>query len=315
MEDTICLFCQHANHSTLYDKQQDLLTGAPGQFRLVRCNECGLVYLNPRPDAAELASYYPDDYEPFLRVDPRTMNLLSRWFLNYGLRKRALPILKHQARGRVLDIGCATGQYLDYIQTHSQWEVIGVEIDTSAAEFARKQFGLKVHNGDLKSADFPDGYFDAVTMWDVLEHLPDPKETLCEIKRILKPDGRLLFRVPIIDSLDAKIFGKHWAGLDTPRHFHIYSRKTLFRLLEAAGLQPLKRWCISGSFFSFSISLQFWLIAKFGENKGVKNTLKIFRSVPVRLVTFPYFYVIDRLNLGSQIAVLSSVRGRSDDRN
>jgi SAM-dependent methyltransferase len=306
MENTVCLFCCRADYRILYDSLRDLLTGAPGQFRLVVCNECQFIYLNPRPTANELATYYPDNYEPFLKVNPKAMKSLQRWFLNYGLRKRATPILRHKERGRVLDIGCATGQYLDYIKSHSHWEVFGVELDKSAAEFARQEFGLNVHLGDVASAHFPDGYFDVVTLWDVLEHLFDPFETLAEIRRILKLDGLLLVRVPITNSVDARLFGQYWAGLDVPRHFHVYSRETLFRLLVEAGFQPLRHWCISGSFFSFAISLQFWVGDNFRKSKALKRMVKLFRSVPVRLLTFPYFFIVDRLNLGAQIAVLST---------
>ena len=296
----------------MYNSLPDHLTLLPGDFTLVICNECSLIFQNPRPTAEELAPFYPDDYESFLTVTAATQSALQKWSLDYGLRQRAKPILNQLSQERVLDIGSATGQFLNYLKEHSQLKLYGIEINPTAAQFAKEQFGLTIHTGDLNSVQYPDAYFHAITMWDVLEHLPDPDRSLQEIRRILHPDGFLLFRVPTIDSLDARLFGRYWAGLDMPRHLYIYSQHTLFRLLEESGFQPVRSWGASGNFFTFLLSLQFWLTAKFGNRRAIAVFLKLLRSMPIRLITAPYFYLINQLRLGPQITVLATV---ANDRN
>ena len=305
MKETTCLFCNHLNYRVLYDNLPDLLTKMPGRFRLVRCNDCQLVYLNPVPTPDELATYYPQHYEPYLMITPKAMTPLKLWLLNYGMKRRALPVLRHKTRGRLLDLGCATGHYLNYVKSHSHWQVQGVELDQTAAEFARQQFDIDVYTGELHNASFDDEYFDAVSMWDVLEHLANPIDTLREIRRILKPDGILIFRVPIIDSLDAKLFGRYWAGLDVPRHLYIYSKDALFRLLQETELSPLRTEPVAGSFFPFVISMQFGLEDRFGDGLVVRSILRLMRSMPARALTFPYFYLVERLKLGPQLTVLA----------
>jgi len=307
MENTSCLFCNQAKYSVLYEAMPDLLTGLPGKFRLVVCDECSLVYQHPRPDPVELMIYYPEDFESYIKITPKRYSKFQQSLIDYGLRQRALPILQKYEQGRVLDIGCATGYFLNYLQRHISLNLFGVELNPVAAQFAKEHFQLDVHIGDLHSAQFPDNYFEAVTMWDVIEHLPDPLYTLKEIRRILAPKGLLLFKTPIIDSLDALIFGRYWAGLDMPRHFYIFSRATLKRLLVESGFRLVEFTASSGSFFTFLLSLQFWLQA---HGQGTKSNilLKLLRSVPVRVVTMPYFYTIGQLNLGPQVTIVAEIK-------
>ena len=139
----------------------------------------------------------------------------------------------------MLDVGCATGSFLDCMRKRGNWQISGVEVNQEAARYARERFSLDVFAGELLEANCPAHHFDVVTLWHVLEHLHSPLDTLMEISRILKDDGALFLSVPNSDSYDARVFGDCWIGLDPPRHLYTFSAKTLKRLLAEAGFETI----------------------------------------------------------------------------
>jgi SAM-dependent methyltransferase len=304
IETPACLLCGAQQAQPLY-QTHDRLMGVDGRFALVRCHQCGLIYLRPRPTPETISRYYPPGYGPHQETRPEQLPAWKRWSAQYGLWKRCRPIVSRKVGGRALDVGCATGLFLADLRRRGNWEVVGVEPSSEAADFAHEALGLDVHKGDLLSAQFASHSFDAVTMWDVLEHLHDPLANLREVRRILKPDGCFLFRVPMVDSLDARLFGPYWAGLDSPRHLTVFSRATLRQMLIRAGLKPLRLWGLGGGYFSFAISLRLWAEAAVA-GRGMRQFLvTVVDSAASRLLTAPIFWVIDRLNLGAQLTVLA----------
>ena len=144
---------------------------------------------------------------------------------------------KHPARlgvqgGRLLDVGCGTGQALRAF--NGLFEAHGVEPSPFAVGVAR-QFAASVHMGDLMSAKFPSGHFDVVTAFDVLEHLADPLSALREIFRIVRPGGVLVAETGNIESLNARFAGKRWYDVRLPGHLSFFSPRTLGVALEGAG--------------------------------------------------------------------------------
>ncbi|CAG0935638.1 Demethylmenaquinone methyltransferase [Thermoflexales bacterium] len=299
-----CLLCGADRPVRIYDAP-DRLMKIPGEFRIVRCGSCGLVYLSPRPTVAAIGSYYPEAYEPYLRITPQSLPAWRRWLLNYGLRKRIRPIVQRKAPGRALDIGCATGQFLAYLRDTAHWQVTGVEPGQNAARYARETFGLEVYHGDLRSAQFADATFDAVTMWDVLEHLHDPCAELREIRRVLRPEGLLVLRVPSLDSLDARIFGPYWAGLDVPRHMVVFSRRALMQMLGQAGFIPERMWCASGSYFAFMLSWRMLVEDKVAAPRSQRVLDRLVNNVVLRALSTPYFWLVDQLGRGASLTVIA----------
>jgi 2-polyprenyl-3-methyl-5-hydroxy-6-metoxy-1,4-benzoquinol methylase len=159
---------------------------------------------------------------------------LARRAATYPLRGLLRQVPAYRPAGRALDIGCGSGGYLAFL-ARLGWSCSGVEPGARSRTYAREVLGLDVEAGPLAACRYPSRHFDVVTMWHVLEHLSDPLGTLREIRRILKPDGRLLLRTPNVESLEARVFRGDWYGLDPPRHLFLYSPRTLRPLLERHG--------------------------------------------------------------------------------
>jgi 2-polyprenyl-3-methyl-5-hydroxy-6-metoxy-1,4-benzoquinol methylase len=221
-----CPHCRSARGTELFEVA-DPLSGEG--FRVRRCSECRLAFVSPRPDDAELAAYYPDDYFGSRH------RVLSSLFMK--LRTRALPTAKPGAR--VLDLGCGRGDFLRACVARG-WEAVGVE-QAAAPIFQQAPpppFRLVATE---RLHELPDASFDAVTLWHVLEHLPDPRRTLAEARRLLRPGGRLVVEVPNFGSWQARLGPKWWFHIDVPRHLLHFERETLAAMLDAEGF-VVRRW-------------------------------------------------------------------------
>lgn len=299
MESVQCSLCG-SKFYTDYLIRGDLNLFLEGEFHLVQCIECGLVYLNPRPNRSEVISLYPDHYDQF-NFNIHKLGFLTRLDNNYGLRKRCKAVLRHKQCGRLLDVGCATGDFLASMRRYPGWEVYGIELSESASKYARQHLGLAVKTGDLENIDYQENYFDVVTLWHVLEHLYDPLVALKRIHFWLKPGGLLIFSTPNIESWDAYLFGPYWIGYELPRHFQIFSRRTLCKLTDKSGFRILDMRCLYGSHAAAASSFRFWMRAK--NFKWSKMIEKILFSLPFRVMSAPYFFLMDRLQLSSTLTV------------
>lgn len=210
-------------------KITDAKRGIP--LRIVKCQKCGLIYANPRPPVRTLIHNYINMVDEVYVEEEAGRRLSARFILN--------TLKKLRKRGRLLDIGCATGFLLDEAR-NGGWDVYGIELSNWAVNYAKNKLGLKnIFHGVLKNAAYPDNYFDAVIMKDSLEHITDPKNTLREIRRTLKADGVLCISVPDTGSFISRLLKARWWGVNQS-HLYYFTRKTLYSLLEASGFKPVK---------------------------------------------------------------------------
>lgn len=214
---------------------------------LVRCRNCGLVFINPQPlfSASQMKEMYSKDYfdRGYMKFycDEKEATFQSNESFSYRLSL----IERYKKGGRLLDIGCAAGGFLKTVQEKG-WEVFGVEFSGYATESGIKNHGLNIFNGTLEQAHFHDSHFDVVSAGDILEHVPDPVSFLGEIKRILKPDGIVYVAVPNFRSFHyhtmsfiAKFNNKNYFVL--PHHLYHFSPATLSRLLEITGFEIIEK--------------------------------------------------------------------------
>jgi len=224
-----CNLCNSTDYSDLYKV---------GSHCIVKCSKCGLVYENPRPTIQELQNsnlsiYASNEYEQ--------MYLDYRELLSERFHKRLTEIGQWvSSGGRLMDIGCSFGLFLKIAESFDIWECMGVEVNEKTAEYARGRLGLNVVTGQLGHLKFPSGHFDVVTMWDVLEHTPDPYSYLWEVRRILKDNGLVAIQLPNIESFLARLGREQWEWLTPPDHLYHFSPATLQAILKKAGFKVLK---------------------------------------------------------------------------
>jgi SAM-dependent methyltransferase len=278
LEYTPCNICGAIDPSP-YKTVRDHIYGYPGEFKLVKCGYCGLIYLNPRPDKASIGSFYPDmDYHAFQPAKGVKGELLNR--LHDSEVNSILDRLPPSPR--ILEIGCATGEMLAALKAKGA-QVVGIEPNSAAAKTAADRYGLTVHTGILDDVALEPAQFDLVIMKYALEHVHDPTTTVRTIRKLLKPDGRAVFWVPNARSWDATLFGKYWRGYDSPRHLYIFTPDSMQRLLSKAGLKPT---AISYSPVpnDWAGSLEFVLKEKripFARWSGIKNPLMLVGWLPM----------------------------------
>jgi SAM-dependent methyltransferase len=308
IECPACNVCGSRQARRLFDGR-DRQHGLPGIFGVVRCDGCGLIYLSPRPTPATIGRYYPVDYGPHTAPVQAARRRISRWDARYGLYKQLRAISRFEPGGRLLDVGCGTGDMLAFAREHG-WEVAGVEPVVTAAAYCRDVLGLPVRTGDLEAAAFPDAYFDVVSLWNVFEHLYDPAGTLLELRRVLRPGGLLVLAVPNPASVDARLFGPAWIGYEVPRHLYTFPPAVLDRMLAGAGFQVVRRACLSSSYHVFFLSVLFWLQDRPRLRRAVPWVRRAQVSRLLRLLAAPYFWAVDRAARGPVVTVLA----RREDR-
>ncbi|EKQ52025.1 MAG: methylase involved in ubiquinone/menaquinone biosynthesis [Methanobacterium sp. Maddingley MBC34] len=232
-----CNLCG-SKSSDIFFKGKDIKYKKNGLFTVVKCKECGLIYINPRPKQTVISSYYPDEYWEMDNdngVMEAKIKQIAHRFINKISYKMTIPPKKG---GKILDIGCGDGKGLLKLKEEG-WETYGVEISDLAAKYVREKYGLNVFTGIVEDAGFEDEFFDAIILSHVIEHLSDPKTTLTEVNRILKNDGMFTISLPNVASFEAKYFKKYWIGWDIPRHFYYFTPITIKSLLDKTGFDVL----------------------------------------------------------------------------
>ncbi len=260
-----CSLCGSGG-ALVYDGLRDTVFGVAGTWPMRRCSSCGLLWLDPRPAASEVAKIYRNYHtHAVAATGQQRLSWLRRaileqaWADRYGYpapaltaARRRLARLARLAPGvaagatlevmgldrrwgsRLLDVGCGSGRFMDQMRSLG-WTTAGVEVDAVAASHARHAFGLDVREGTLHDAGFADASFDVVTLSHVIEHVADPVGLLRECLRVLRPGGHMVVTTPNSASLGHRLFGAAWRGLEPPRHLAIFSRTTLEACAAQAG--------------------------------------------------------------------------------
>jgi len=224
MEEIPCPICEATKTDALHQE---------GSFQMVKCPSCQFIYLSPRPTNESLLRFY----QHYLPEDRSSIQSWEK--MMEPIFKRAAHLIKqHKGGGRLLDVGAGFGFFLVEMKKRG-WEVMGVEVSQKAIDHARDVLGLTVHPGPLEKIGFPENYFDVVSGFYVIEHLPDPITFLKECHRILKPGGFLLLKYPNTTPIKGllQLFGISNRFYDLPAHLADFSPRIIQRCLERVGFE------------------------------------------------------------------------------
>ncbi|MDO8469251.1 MAG: class I SAM-dependent methyltransferase [Candidatus Peribacter sp.] len=225
-----CPLCNNGNARVRFEERP---------YQVMQCNNCSLVYVTPQRDPVSLLkdlyetgiwnSTFPR-YSGYACYTAENENLLKTF------RRRIVPFTAIvQKPGKALDIGCATGCFLRVLQDDYHWDAIGLEPSAYIGEFGRKMNQVRILTGTLDSIHFTPHSFDLISLWDVIEHIPDPIQFLQSIHSLLKPEGQLLIETQDIDTLFARLMGRKWHHFKHAEHLWHFSRKTMDLLLRKSG--------------------------------------------------------------------------------
>lgn len=211
-------------------------------FDIVKCINCGLIYVGNR--VRNLNTIY--DVEKYYsrgcsigggRGYQDYISHKNSKIKDFG--KKLSKIESYGKKGRILDVGCATGFFL-YVAKERKWKTFGVELSKYSSNYARDEFGLNVFTGELIDEKLPGGHFDVITMWDVIEHIQDPLSNLKEANRILKDNGLIVISTADVNSLNAVLSKEKWSLFAPPMHLYYFSKKTLKQMLEKTGFDTVE---------------------------------------------------------------------------
>jgi SAM-dependent methyltransferase len=225
------------------------LCGSPESRRLwrkndiniVACRHCGLIFADVEPASRELEAIYTEEFftdtangqwtEGLGHLDPDSGKLVS-WRQELDRIEALTP------RGRLLDVGCGPGFFLQLAQQRG-WQAEGIDISYFASKWGREHLGVRIRLGELAGFDAEPGSFAVVTMWDVIEHTVDPLAQLEQAWSLLEPGGLLALSTGDVGSWFARLCGWRWRMLSPPMHLFYFSVQTLTRLLERAGFRVM----------------------------------------------------------------------------
>lgn len=217
-----CPVCNSSSYTTIFEKEGGVY---------VKCLTCEMVYINPVFTDSAITHYYQNNHS----VQSEIVENSDEFYIN--LYNQGLDsIEKISSKGSVLDIGCSSGVFLDVAQKRV-WQTHGVELNEKEFEFAKKK-GHRVYNALLETLDLKTT-FDAITMWDVFEHIKDGEFYLKMMSKLLKKNGVIFLQIPSSDSLAAKILQEKCNMFDGLEHVNIYGVKTITQLAEKCGLTIL----------------------------------------------------------------------------
>ncbi len=262
------LSCYHcgADGYDLYEQLEDWMFGVPGNWAIRTCPDCGLAWLKNQPVVEDTPLLY-ENYFTHEAVEPdgafkRVVKVgVSARLYGYNPKQRYSRLAaflascigplrevaahsvmwqKAQDGGKILDLGCGSGANLYHLQEMG-WQVSGTEPDPEAVAAAKKLLKTDdIFQGFLEETAFKENSFDALISSHVLEHLFDPLATLKECHRVMKPGAQLTFATPNIESLGSQKFKEYWRGLEIPRHFFLFTEKSLREMAAKAGFNNIR---------------------------------------------------------------------------
>ncbi|WP_242206510.1 class I SAM-dependent methyltransferase [Aestuariivivens insulae] len=304
-EATSCYSCNGDDYSFFLKGEEDL-TGKEGEFQFVKCNNCGLVYQNPRIALDQIKEFYDGEY--IAHRKKKNWGLLTplyEWTMNKHDRDKEKLVAKHvelNGQTEILDVGCAVGTFLLHIHQKYNVNISGVDFKEGLEypDFNKIEF----YEGLFYEQDIEENRYDAVTMWHFLEHCYDPNKSIQMAKKVLKKGGKLIVEVPRLDSITFKLFGRKWPGVQAPQHTVLYDKKSFISMMKKNGFKvttylpygafPPYFYVFAGSYFRI-----------IGKNLNLNRI--IFPYFLGQLILTPILWFQNYLNLAMQTVICEKI--------
>ncbi len=275
-----CYLCKNNTASKAFSKQG---------WNILHCNNCGLYSLDFK---GSYFNFIKDYYNKLFFTGSKKRAGYCNYEGDHWAEKKNMlnylnGIRRFNKKGTLLDIGCATGIFLQEAEK-KKFDVYGLDVSSYAIKIAKKRFGGRVKKTSIEKSNFPKNHFDVITMFDVIEHLQDPRKVLLTTSNHLKKGGLLVINTGDVDSITAKIQGKSWHFFIPPQHFFYFSKKTLTNLLEQTGFRVIKidrkgKWVSFRYLFHLARQIQEDVFGKLGFALVGKNVLG---KIPIYLNLF-----------------------------
>ena len=222
-------------------------------FQLVHNEELDMLETTPQPSANTISEYYKsEDYISHTDSKRNWFEKAYHFVRGMALKRKLTLINSFPVSGKtILDVGCGTGDFLQTAKNNS-WNVYGIEPNEKARAIANSKTKNQVFDTNTLQ-EFESGTFDVITLWHVLEHLPNLEIEIQNLNRLLKPNGRLVIAVPNFKSYDAKHYNAFWAAYDVPRHLWHFSQTSISKLFSKHNLEIEKT--LPMTFDAFYVSL------------------------------------------------------------
>jgi 2-polyprenyl-3-methyl-5-hydroxy-6-metoxy-1,4-benzoquinol methylase len=288
-----CYLCNNSVSKFLYKNN----------YQLFRCNTCGLIFYDFEKNYAEfLGRQYSKGYF--------TGDSKLKSYIDYGKDKKNIyrnmkwyvqEIKKYKKDGRYLDVGCAYGYAMEIAQEKG-FKVYGIDPSEYAISQARKMFPKNAWTTYLSDIKFDDRYFDVISLFDVFEHLQNPKKDLQKIKKVLKDDGLLVIATGDTDCFWAKFSGRRWTFYNPPQHIFYFNRKNITRILQESGFEIVKiatagKWLSIPYIFHLAETVGESSIAKFIGSVLIHTPLS---KIPIYLKLHDNMVIFARKNQSKQ---------------
>ena len=232
-----CPWCGSEN-AQLHLELKDLFL-TQEQFKILECKDCGLLYTTPRPNKEEIGRYYKsDEYYSHQENKEGFIPKVYEKVKSINLKNKYHIAAEKTTKGKILDIGCGVGDFLHTMEQQG-WDCTGVEPSEDAKAIAKKRIKAQLLSGE-EQENLPEGSFDIITMWHVLEHVDALRWQIQQLYRLCKRGGRIVIALPNYRSYDGQYYKAEWAAYDVPRHLNHFDQKTLINLFEENEMKHIK---------------------------------------------------------------------------
>lgn len=297
--------CYHCGSTACTDLVvgQDDLTGKPGSFQFVTCDDCGLAYQNPRLTVERIKDYYDEEYIAHRKkTDWGILTPFYNRAMDKHDRQKDKLVSRYvnlETNSQVLDVGCGAGTFLTKMA--SRYGAAGTGVDFKDLSQLPGFDQIDFRCGLFYEQSFDQQQFDLITMWHFLEHDYDPVCTMQTARDLLKPEGRLVIEVPRLDCVTWRMYRERWPGLQAPQHTVLYDKRMLLEFVAKSGLE-LVEYLPYGAFPSY-----FYIFAglafKFLKGKGLDLSKAIYPYFAGQLLLSPILLFEHKLNLAMQTVV------------